>query len=82
MVQITHKEKPASQRHGRTSVASPKTVIIVYDQPKVFVVRHYTKTIIPQVDPKEYEKQFDRVLLDTSTLLALTRRLNIHENLV
>jgi len=82
MVQLTYNEKPVAQRYRRTPPASLKTVIVVYDQPQVVVVRHYTKTIIPQVDPKEYEKQFDRVLLDTSTLLALTRRLNIHENLV
>jgi hypothetical protein len=82
MVQITYNEKPVAQRYGRTPAVSLKTVIIVYDQPRVVVVRHYTKTIILQVDPNEYEKQFDRVLLDTSTLLALTRRLNIDENLV
>jgi hypothetical protein len=80
MVQKTHNQKPASQRSNRTQ--SPRNVIIVYEQPKVIVVRHYTKTIVPEVNPAEYRKQYDRVLLDTSTLLALTRRLNIQENLV
>jgi len=82
MVQIIHNQKSVPQRYGRTSTESPKTVIIVYDQPKVVVVRHYTKTFIPEVNPTEYEKQYNGVLLDTSTLLALTRRLNIQENLV
>jgi len=82
MVQLTYNEKPVPQRYGRTPTVSSKTVIVVYDQLQVVVVRHYTKTIILQVDPNEYQKQFGRVLLDTSTLLALTRRLNIHENLV
>jgi hypothetical protein len=82
MVQTTYNEKPVPQRYRHRHVAPSQTVIIVYDQPKVFVVRRYIKTIIPQVDPIEYEKQYDRVLLDTSTLLALTRRLNIQENLV
>ena len=64
--------------------ASPKqqTLIIVYEQPKVVVVRHYTRTLIPQVNPDEYRRKFDRVLLDTTTLLDLTRRLNIEENMV
>jgi hypothetical protein len=80
MVQTKHNQKSASQRSTRTP--SPRNVIIVYEQPKVIVVRHYTKTIIPEVNPAEYRKQFDRILLDTSTLLALARRLNIQENLV
>ncbi len=82
MVQTTYNEKPAPQRYRRTSRVPPKTVIVVYDQPKVYVVRYYTKTIIPEVNPREYEQQFDGFLFDTSTLLALARRLNIQENLV
>lgn len=68
--------------HASRNLRKPKTVIIVYDPPKVVVVRHFTKTIISSVDPDEYRKKFDRVLLDTSTLLAWARRLNIQENLV
>jgi len=64
------------------STPKPQTVIIVYEQPKVIVVRQYTRTIIPRVNPDEYCKQYDRVLLDTSTLLELTRRLNIQDNMV
>ena len=60
----------------------PKTVIIVYDQPKVVVVRRYTRTVVRRVDPNEYLQKFDHVLLDTATLLELTRRLNIQENMV
>ena len=60
----------------------PQTVIIVYDQPKVVVVRRFTRTIIPRVNPDEYCRQFDRVLLDTAALLRLTRSLNIQDNMV
>lgn len=60
----------------------PKTVIIVYDQPKVNVVRHYTRTLVRRVDPDEYSRRFDHVLLDTATLLELTRRLNIQDHMV
>jgi hypothetical protein len=84
MVQTHYNQKPAPQRYTRKPAAAPPTkkIIIVYEQPKVIVVRRYTKTIIPEVDPAEYRKKFDGVLLDTSTLLELTRRLNIQENLV
>lgn len=82
MVQIKRNEKPVPQRYGHTSAVSPNTVIIVYDEPNVFVVRRYTKTFVREVNPSEYEKKYNGVLLDTSTLLALTRRLNIQENLV
>jgi len=82
MVQTTYNQKPVPQRYRHKPTAPSQTFIIVYDQPKVVVVRHYIKTIIPEVNPTEYEKQYDRVLLDTSTLLALTRRLNIQESLV
>ncbi|CAF1551325.1 unnamed protein product [Rotaria sp. Silwood1] len=60
----------------------PKTTIIVYDQPKVVVVRRYTRTIIPSVDPDQYKRQFNQVLLDTPTLIEWTRRLNIEENII
>jgi len=66
----------------RQYTPKPQTVIIVYDQPKVFVVRRYTRTIIPRVNPDEYRRRFDHVLLDTATLLELTRRLNIQESMV
>ncbi len=85
MVQTQYNQKPAPQRYTRKPAAPPpptRKIIIVYEQPKVIVVRHYTKTIIPEVNPAEYRKKFDGVLLDTSTLLELTRRLNIQENLV
>ena len=84
MVQTMNNGKSVPQHYERPSavVPKPQTVIIVYDQPKVVVVRHYTRTIIPHVNPEEYSKKFNNVLLDTSTLLALTRRLNIQENLV
>ncbi|CAF0857763.1 unnamed protein product [Rotaria sordida] len=59
-----------------------KTVIIQYDPPKVVVVRRYTRTVIHSVDPDQYNKQFDSVLLDTETLLEWTRRLNIQENMI
>lgn len=70
------------KRKRSTGEPSPKNVVIIYDQPKVIVQRHYTKTFIPEVNPDDYEKRFGRVLLDTSTLLALIRRLNIEENQV
>ena len=60
----------------------PRTVIVVYEQPQVRVVRHYTRTLVRRVDPVEYSKRFDHVLLDTATLLELTRRLNIEEYMV
>ena len=81
MVHKTNNKRSIPQQTPVVS-SKPKTVIIVYDQPKVVIVRRYTKTIIPHVNPEEYEKKFDRVLLDTSTLLALTRQLNIQQNLV
>jgi hypothetical protein len=57
-----------------------RTVMIVYDQPKVVVVRRYSRAIIPQVNPDDYRRKFDGVLLDTSALLAMTRRLNIRDS--
>ncbi len=60
----------------------PRTVIIIYDQPKVVVVRHYTRTVVRRVNPDEYRRQYDHVLLDTATLLEWTKRLNIQENMV
>ena len=79
MVQTkTSKDK----RKRPTTGTSPKNIVIIYEQPKVFVQRHYTKTFIPEVNPDDYEKKFGRVLLDTSTLLALIRRLNIEEDQV
>ena len=82
MVQTNYNAKTTPRPSERSLVVAPRTVIIVYEQPKVHVVRHYTKTLIPQVNPIEYEKKYGRVLLDTSTLLALTRRLNIQDNQV
>ncbi|CAF0955278.1 unnamed protein product [Rotaria magnacalcarata] len=60
----------------------PQTIIVVYDQPKVIVVRRYTRTIVTLTNPDEYQNQFDTVLLDTSALLDLARRLNIEENMI
>ena len=59
--------------------SKPRTIIIVYDQPKVTVVRHYTRTFVHRVDPDEYRQRFNQVLLDTATLLELIKRLNIPE---
>ncbi len=64
------------------TTSKPKTVIIVYDQPKVVVVRRYTRTVVRRVNPDEYRQRFDHVLLDTATLLELTKRLNIQESMV
>lgn len=77
MVQTKSKDK-----RKRSSVTSPKNIVIIYEQPTVVVQRHYTKTLVPEVNPDDYEKKFGRVLLDTSTLLALIRRLNIEEDQV
>jgi len=67
---------------NRQYTTKPQTIIIVYDQPKVFVVRHYTRTIIRHVNPDDYRSRYDHVLLDTAALLELTRRLNIQESMV
>lgn len=66
----------------RQSISKPRTIIIVYDPPKVTVVHRYTRTLVHRVDPDEYRQRFDRVLLDTATLLELTKRLNIQECMV
>ena len=66
----------------RQYTLKPKTVIIVYDQPKVTVVRRYTRTVIRRVNPDEYRQKFDHVLLDTATLLEIAKRLNIQESMV
>ncbi|CAF3109541.1 unnamed protein product [Rotaria socialis] len=60
----------------------PQTIIVVYDQPKVSVMRRYTRTIVTLINPDEYQNQFDTILLDTSALLDLARRLNIEENMI
>jgi hypothetical protein len=70
------------QNDIRQYTSKPQTIIIIYDQPKVNVVRHYTRTIIRSVNPDEYRKKYDNVLLDTATLLELIRRLNIQESMV
>ena len=57
-------------------------MFVVYEQPKVVVVRRFSKAIIPHVNPEEYQNRFSQVLLDTSALLALTRRLNIQDSQV
>jgi hypothetical protein len=67
-------------RQYKTS--KPRTIIIVYDQPKIIIVRRYTRTVVRRVNPDEYRQRFDQVLLDTATLLELTRRLNIEESMV
>lgn len=84
MVQTMQHGRAQLQRHERALAAPPKpqTIIVVYEQPQVTVVRHYTKTFVPHVNPVDYEKKFNHVLLDTSTLLDLVRRLNIQEDLV
>ncbi|CAF0725269.1 unnamed protein product [Adineta ricciae] len=79
MVVTMNNSKPNPQR-TQEGYHRPPTVIIVYDQPKVVVERHYTKTFVPHVNPVEYEHRFSNVLLDTSTLLDLVRRLNIRED--
>ncbi|CAF3324151.1 unnamed protein product [Rotaria sp. Silwood2] len=60
----------------------PKTTVIVYDQPKVVIVRRYTRTIVPSVDPDQYKKQYDDVLLDAPTLMKWIRCLKIEENMI
>ena len=74
--------KTSKDKRKRPTGTSPKNIVIVYEQPTVVVQRHYTKTFIPEVNPDDYEKKFGRVLLDTSALLALIRRLNIEEDQV
>lgn len=70
-------------QHSRRQLRSqPRTIIIVYDQPQVNVVRRYTRTLVHRVDPDEYQQRFDRVLLDTATLLEFIKRLNIQECMV
>ena len=70
------------QQPAPTGSSTPKPVFVVYDQPKVVVVRRFSKAIIPHVNPEEYQHRFSQVLLDTSALLALTRRLNIQDSQV
>ncbi|CAF0727135.1 unnamed protein product [Adineta steineri] len=86
MVQTMNNTRQNYQRNNRTNEILPKqqqqNYIVVYDQPKVVVVRHYTKTIVSHVNPVDYERQYNTALLDTSTLLALVRRLNIQEDLI
>jgi len=55
---------------------------IIYELPKVVVVQHYTRIIIPSVNPDAYRRQYHKVLLDTNALIDWCRRLNIPENLV
>ena len=62
-----------------TPMPQPRTLVIAYEQPKVVVVRNVTRTIVPHVNPNDYQRRFDSVLLDTPTLLAITRRLNIRD---
>lgn len=74
-------KQPRVFEEQRTATAAqPRTVVIAYEQPKVVVVRQYSKTIVPHVNPEDYRRRFNAVLLDTSTLLALTRRLNIQDS--
>jgi hypothetical protein len=70
------------RNHIHQYTSKPQTVIIVYDQPKVVIVRRYTRHIIHHVNPDEYRQRFDHVLLDTAALLELARRLNIQESMV
>lgn len=66
----------------RQNTPRPQTIIIVYEQPQVNVVRHYSRTVVRRVNPDEYQRRYNHVLLDTSALLELTRRLNIQESMV
>lgn len=72
----------SNEQYTSNSSTKAKTVMILYDQPQVFIVRRYTKSIVRHVNPEEYQRKYDQTLLDTSTLLELTRRLNIDENAV
>ncbi|UJR33745.1 hypothetical protein I4U23_021172 [Adineta vaga] len=81
MVQTMNHPKQMPQQSQEVH-HKPQTIIIVYEQPKVNVVRQYTKTFVPHVNPVEYEKRFSNVLLDTATLLDFVRRLNIQEDLI
>lgn len=60
----------------------PKTIIVVYEQPKVTIVRKYTRNFIRHVNPDEYRQRYEHVLLDTSTLLEITQRLNIQQSMI
>lgn len=62
------------------TIPQGRTLVIAYEQPKVVVVRNFTRTFVPHVNPDDYRRRFDSVLLDTSALLALTRRLNIQDS--
>lgn len=75
MVNITEQRTTAN-------ASKLKTVMIIYDEPKIVVVRQYTRSFIPRVDPKAYNEKYENTLLDTATLLAITQRLNIDENAV
>lgn len=84
MVQTATNKPNSRQRYDHStkvlSITQPAQV--VYDRPKVVVVRRYTRTIVRDVNPDEYQTRFNKVLLDTSTLLELARRLNIQEYMV
>lgn len=82
MVRTSYEQKPLVRRYADATRVPNRTIIIVYEQPKVNVVRHYSKTVVPEVNPRNYERQYEHVLLDTPALLALTRRLNIRDSFV
>jgi hypothetical protein len=60
----------------------PSTTLIIYDAPQIAVVPHYSKTVVPNVDPIEYSNRYGDDLLDFSAILDWCRRLNIPEHVV
>ena len=82
MVKTSDNDTALVRRYADATRTPTRTIIVVYEQPKVNVVRHYSKALIPQVNPRDYERQYGEVLLDTSALLNKTRRLNIRDSFV
>ena len=74
--------RPQLYRYSFIPAFQPQTMIVVYEQPKVVIERRYSTRIVPCVDPGQYQQRYDSVLLDTSALLELTRRLNIDQKMV
>jgi hypothetical protein len=59
-----------------------RRVKVIYEQPKMIIVRRYMTTFIPHTNPDQYRKQHNKALLETHTLLEWCRRLKIPERLV
>lgn len=70
-----HSSRPMQYDFSRQTIS-------FYEKPKVFIVQHFTKSIVRQVDPDEYANKYQTVLLDPETLIKIARRLNINEQMV